>query len=243
MSGSFYAGCKATILGTILLLGASFLSVSSAHATEPPPPHSADTNGDFVISMSELLRVIQLFNSGGFHCNPAQEDGFSVGANPAAQDCSPHDSDFSPQDWRISFQEVMRAIQFFNAGNYYASPELETEDGFVPNFGGPYHSADSNQDRWISQDEMLRVQDYFNAGGYHCADPPSSTPDGYVAGHNPDAQDCAPHDSDYDPQDWSIRMAEWLRLLQFRNVGGYHVYCGSEDGFAPGVGRDIPCDK
>lgn len=243
MSGAVYAGCKATILGTLFLLGMFSFSVSWAQVAEPPRPHSADTNGDFAFSMSELLRVIQLYNSGRYYCNPEQEDGFSVEENQEAQDCSPHDSDFNPQDWRISFQEVMRAIQFFNAGNYYASPDLGTEDGFVPSFGGPYHSADTNRDRWISQDELQRVQNYFNAGGYHCADPPSSTPDGYMAGVNPDAQDCAPHDLDFDPQDWRIRMTEWLRLLQFRNVGGYHVYCGSDDGFAPGVRWDVPCEE
>lgn len=42
------------------------------------PPHSADTNGDWKISLSELLRVIQLFNLGGYRPCPelSTEDGY-----------------------------------------------------------------------------------------------------------------------------------------------------------------------
>jgi len=43
-----------------------------------------------------------------------------------------------------------------------------------------------------------------------------------------------PHDSDYVPQDWQISVSEILRVIQFYNLGGYHVEEGTEDGYAPG---------
>jgi hypothetical protein len=102
-----------------------------------------------------------------------------------------------------------------------------------------YHSADTNQDGVISQEEYERVEDYFNAGGYHCD---SSTVDGYASTTDVSKQNCNPHDSDYEPQNWKIELSELLRVIQFYNVGGY-VYVGegevcdsgtvSEDGFCP----------
>jgi hypothetical protein len=35
---------------------------------EIPSEHSADKNKDHKIDLGELLRVIQIFNSGGYHC-------------------------------------------------------------------------------------------------------------------------------------------------------------------------------
>jgi len=43
------------------------------------PPHSADQDGDWKISLSELLRVIQFFNMGGYHPCPDGEDGYCPG--------------------------------------------------------------------------------------------------------------------------------------------------------------------
>ena len=48
---------------------------------------------------------------------------------------------------------------------------------------------------------------------------------------------CAPHNSDYAPQDWVISLTELLRVIQFYNSLGYN-YCpgtGSEDDFCPGL--------
>ena len=43
--------------------------------------HDADQDGDNEISLTELLRIIQFFNSGGYHACPDQitEDGFCPG--------------------------------------------------------------------------------------------------------------------------------------------------------------------
>lgn len=91
--------------------------------------HSADVNGDFVISLGELLRVIQFYNLEGFHCEAGTEDGYAPG--PGDQICDPHDSDFTQQYWQISLTELLRLIQFFRSDGYHLEPG--TEDGFAPN--------------------------------------------------------------------------------------------------------------
>lgn len=89
--------------------------------------HAADLDGDFRFSLSEVLRVTQLFTSGGHHCDASSEDGFAPG--PGDQSCTPHGSDYLPQDWRIGLSELLRAVQFYNVGAYHACPDAGTEDG------------------------------------------------------------------------------------------------------------------
>ncbi len=95
-----------------------------------PDWHTADPDKDNRISLSELLRLIQFFNSDGFHCMAGTEDGYAPG--PGDQTCAPHDSDYNSQDWRISLSELLRLIQFFNSGGYHYCPGENTEDGFCP---------------------------------------------------------------------------------------------------------------
>ncbi len=98
--------------------------------------HTADQNGDNEISLSELLRVIQFFNSSGFHCQAGTEDGYAPGTGDTAS-CDPHASDYNPQDWAISLSELLRVIQFFNSAGYHACPSEDppTEDGFCVGAG------------------------------------------------------------------------------------------------------------
>ncbi len=91
--------------------------------------HNADQDGDGLISLSELLRVIQFFNSFGYHCGLDTEDGYAPGPT-GLKTCSPHDSDYNPQDWEINLSELLRLIQFFNSGGYF--PCLGSEDGYCP---------------------------------------------------------------------------------------------------------------
>lgn len=98
--------------------------------------HSADTTRDGVINLTELLRVIQFFNSQGYYCLAGTEDGYGPGQG-SDHGCSPHDSDYNPQDWMINLTELLRLIQFFNTGGYYACPGENTEDGFCVTLGGP----------------------------------------------------------------------------------------------------------
>lgn len=92
--------------------------------------HSADTSRNNTIELNELIRVIQFVNTGGYHCDAAGEDGY--GAGPGEQSCTPHDSDYGPQDWNVNLTEILRLVQFFNVGGYGKDPENTTEDGFIP---------------------------------------------------------------------------------------------------------------
>jgi hypothetical protein len=93
--------------------------------------HAADLEARGAIDMSNLLRVIQLFNADEYHCNAVPgdtEDGYDLGPGP--QDCPPHSSDYNPQDWRLSLSELLRLVQFFNSGTYH--PCDNGEDGYCP---------------------------------------------------------------------------------------------------------------
>lgn len=92
--------------------------------------HSADTDRDHVISLQETLRVIQFLNLGGYHCDETGTDGFA--ATAGSETCTPHDSDYNPQDWKVNASELNRLIQFYNAGGYGYDPDAGTEDNFYP---------------------------------------------------------------------------------------------------------------
>ncbi len=94
--------------------------------------HTADQTMDNGISLSELLRVIQFFNSNGYHCENGTEDGYDP--DPGNQGCTPHDSDYNPQDWQVNLSELLRTIQFYNSGGYFYCPDADppTEDSFCP---------------------------------------------------------------------------------------------------------------
>ena len=95
---------------------------------EPHPFHSADVDEDGAISLSELLRAVQLYNSGGYQCDPAAEDGYSPA--PGGHACAPHDGDYTPQDWELNLVELLRLIQIYNCAGYTAC--ADGEDGFCP---------------------------------------------------------------------------------------------------------------
>ena len=90
-------------------------------------PHSADTNSDGQIGLSEVLRVVQLHNADAYQCDTAKsEDGFLPGAG--SESCDPHDSDFLQADFVISLSELLRVIALYN-GPFYESCST-SEDGF-----------------------------------------------------------------------------------------------------------------
>jgi hypothetical protein len=100
----------------------------------PPPIHSADTNSDNKIELTELLRIIQFFNSGGFHCQAGTEDGYAPGFD-GDHTCTPHASDYNTQDWKINLSELLRVIQFYHLG-YHLCVGESTEDGYCPGLAG-----------------------------------------------------------------------------------------------------------
>ncbi len=99
------------------------------------------------------------------------------------------------------------------------------------------HTADwhDGADNTIDVTELLRIIQFYNSGGYHCALPGDTSDEGFMPGVNQSAQSCAPHNGDYNPQDWTIGLSELLRVIQFYNSGGYYSCGGGEDGFCPGL--------
>lgn len=93
-------------------------------------PHDADQDANYHVDLSEILRVIQFYNTGGLFCDENTEDGYAAGTGDTS--CAPHNSDFTPQDWKISLSEVLRSIQIFNADSYFPCPA--GEDGYCPVF-------------------------------------------------------------------------------------------------------------
>jgi hypothetical protein len=92
--------------------------------------HSADTAADWSISLSELLRVVQFYNSDGYHVDSNTEDGYTPGPDSKA-DAPPHASDYAPQDWKVNLSELLRLIQILNSRGYDFAGT--TEDKYEPN--------------------------------------------------------------------------------------------------------------
>lgn len=90
--------------------------------------HTGDENKDWKISLEELLRVIQFYNSGGIYCDCLSEDGYTP-STLYLRDCFPHSSDYyNGHDWRINLYELLRLVQIYNYGRYH--PDPGSEDGF-----------------------------------------------------------------------------------------------------------------
>lgn len=87
--------------------------------------HTADQDGDRRISLYELLRVIQFFNSWGYYCMSNTEDAYAPGTSEENHYCITHSSDYAPRNWKIELNELLRLIQFFNAGGYHSCPGIE----------------------------------------------------------------------------------------------------------------------
>lgn len=97
------------------------------------PIHNADQDGDGSIALGELLRVIQLYNAGGYDCTEdpdATEDGFEIAvAKELSPSCLPHASDYQgTPDGLISLSELLRLIQLYNLQAIV--PCVQSEDGF-----------------------------------------------------------------------------------------------------------------
>ncbi len=112
----------------VLALGIMSMCPHPAFGAEGPY-HSADYNpADCEISLSELLRTIQFYNSLAYHCDPGSEDGYAPGRGSGG--CGPADSDYNPRDRTIGLPELLRVIQLYNSDGYH--PDPEGEDGFMP---------------------------------------------------------------------------------------------------------------
>lgn len=116
-------------------------------------------------------------------------------------------------------------------GQLEGQPEGEGQGGVDGEAeGGAPHTADQDADNTIALSELLRVIQFYNASRLGCD---TGGEDGFAPGAADEA--CAPHASDYEPQDWRIGLSELLRLIQFYNTGNYNACPGGEDGYCPGV--------
>jgi hypothetical protein len=96
--------------------------------------------------------------------------------------------------------------------------------GFAPPPPVP-HAADLDGNFIIEETEILPLIEYINTGGLRC-----DGAGGFLSGFGD--QNCEPHDSDYNPQDWKINLPELLRLVQLFTAGSYEECIGgSEDGY------------
>jgi hypothetical protein len=90
--------------------------------------HSADGDESRAFSLNELLRVVQLFNAGAYHCNALGEDGYAPGNGP--QTCARHQTDYATPAYSVTLPELLRMIELYLAGGY--TRDLYSEDSFAP---------------------------------------------------------------------------------------------------------------
>jgi hypothetical protein len=99
-----------------------------------PVYHSADYAAPRqILSLSELLRMVQIFRCGGYSPAPegATEDGFIPMAEVGKGALSGHHAaDYDPADWVVSLGELLRVVQLYNAEGYLR--DSSQPDGFLP---------------------------------------------------------------------------------------------------------------
>lgn len=137
-------------IATLLTIGTGENAIQ--YLAQPDPlvlrfRHSADTDQDNKISLGELLRVIELYNTrfgtsrtGRYRDQSDSPDGFATdpalpGDTPAAHSRY-HTADID-RDGKISLGELLRVIELYNTrsgtsrtGRYRIQPD--SEDGFAP---------------------------------------------------------------------------------------------------------------
>jgi hypothetical protein len=149
------APANATSDASLTALVRPALAAGSIDALVLPDPlpipsthrHSADTNRDLLLSLLELTRVIELYNTrnglartGAYQVQAGTEDGFAADATrsaTAAVSLGRYHSADTDRNGRLSLLELTRVIELYNhresgvrTGRYRIQPG--TEDGFTP---------------------------------------------------------------------------------------------------------------
>lgn|GEM_PF-730914 len=126
--------------------GAVLATPDPLSITVLPRTHSADTNGDFRFSLSELLRVIEVYNTragtsrtGRYRLSETTADGFAPDTRTIGDGEGPprfHSADTS-RNGQLGLSELLRVIEIYNTrsgttrtGAYRV--DGDTEDGFSP---------------------------------------------------------------------------------------------------------------
>ena len=129
--------------------------------------HSGDTSRDRKFSLSELIRMNQLFRETpghDYHCDPAggELDGYNAGADVGSQVCTPHSADYAPQDWELSVNEMVRITELFQSTSDHSyCPDAAGEDGFSAGACGTSNKLVA--DNGLPADS--RMDTYFNMSG------------------------------------------------------------------------------
>ncbi len=97
------AGCPVEGEGEGVVEGEGTLEGEGAD----PNIHGADVDGDSVIDLGELLRVVQLYSAFRFQCNAESEDGYAPFGG-VCQGCRAYAIDYNPRDCSISLSELLR---------------------------------------------------------------------------------------------------------------------------------------
>lgn len=174
--------------------------------------HSSDfLEPYFVIQLPELLRLIQIYNYGSYHCDNLSEDGYALGNGDIT--CLPHSSDYNPQDWVISFQEVLRLVQFYKSDCY--SLDTTTEDGF--------RAGNVNEPAPGSEQVFLGITFvWIPSGSFYMGTTKSSSELAEIYGGSPSL-----YSSEY-PQHWvTISKGFWMSQTeitqkQWTDIMGYN---------------------
>ncbi|GAB5562154.1 MAG: hypothetical protein SynsKO_38010 [Synoicihabitans sp.] len=110
--------------------------------------HDADSDGDFQISLAELLRVIELYNTrsgstrtGAYRVNADTADGYEPhGEVEGTTSLERYHSADTDQNAQLSLAELLRVIELYNTrqgttrtGSYRVNED--TADGFEPDTG------------------------------------------------------------------------------------------------------------
>lgn len=91
--------------------------------------HAMDADHNGSITLSETLRVVQLYNAPSISCGPSSEDGYQIGP-VGGFNCLRHSADYNAKAWKITLSEMLRIVQIFNVGAFNFCPGSGTEDGY-----------------------------------------------------------------------------------------------------------------
>jgi hypothetical protein len=158
-----------------------------------PNHQDPDSDGDGIPDAEEYFNDPARDDADGdgwwnFLDSDADGDGVEDGAERNGGS-DPYDPDSLPVshsadqngDGTLGLSELLRVLQFFNAGAHRC--DVTGEDGFAPGAGAtdcPAHDADYNPADWrVVLSELLRMIQFFNAGAYH---PCPSGEDGFCPG-------------------------------------------------------------
>ena len=111
------------------------------------------------------------YDMGVFEFVPDNEGSPEGEGTPDGEEPQPQSAD-QDADFIIALGELLRVIQFYNAGGLHcAETSGATEDGYLPgaglNLSCDPHSTDFAPQNWsINLTELLRLIQFYNIGGY-----------------------------------------------------------------------------